>query len=277
MDLDFFRQVLAEAAPLCDEIQLHLMGEPLGHPDFPAMVQVAGEYQTRLHITTNGLLCHGARAEALLHPIVRQVNFSVHSFSANFADKSPEAYMQRLFNFARAASERRRDLFINYRLWDLDATGTGANASVRDLISAEYDVDLASLAIDIRRRKGYLLRGRIYAHFDSRFDWPDPNGPFLSKQGTCHGLGTHFGIHADGTVVPCCLDKEAVIALGRIGDEPLENILQSPRARAMREGFARGQLVEDLCQRCPYIARFRRKAARLSQTAVNAERATIPR
>jgi sulfatase maturation enzyme AslB (radical SAM superfamily) len=57
-------------------------------------------------------------------------------------------------------------------------------------------------------------------------------------------------------VVPCCLDHNADIPLGNVFNQPLTQILSSPRAAAMREGFAKGQLTEDLCRRCGYISRF---------------------
>lgn len=37
--------------------------------------------------------------------------------------------------------------------------------------------------------------------------------------GTCYGLKTHIGILSDGTVVPCCLDGEGIINLGKISYE----------------------------------------------------------
>jgi radical SAM protein with 4Fe4S-binding SPASM domain len=107
-----------------------------------------------------------------------------------------------------------------------------------------------------RRRKSHRLKGRLYLHFDSRFVWPDLKNQILQTKGFCHGLTGHFGIHADGTVVPCCLDHNADIPLGNAFETPIEDILNAPRATKIREGFARGELVEDLCKRCGYINRF---------------------
>ncbi len=42
----------------------------------------------------------------------------------------------------------------------------------------------------------------------------------------------------DGTVVPCCLDHEGDIPLGNLYDGSLEDILSSPRARAIYNGFS---------------------------------------
>jgi len=101
-------------------------------------------------------------------------------------------------------------------------------------------------------------------HADSRFVWPHPQQPRRSTQGFCHGLSSHIGILADGTVVPCCLDKEGVITLGNCRTLPLEAIIQTPRARAMKEGFQNGMLIEDLCQKCTFISRFDNKLKRIN-------------
>ena len=128
------------------------------------------------------------------------------------------------------------------------------------MISREFDCEDLWSRVNVQRKKRYLLRGRIYLAFDSRFEWPSIHAPVQGERGFCHGLSTHVGIHADGTVVPCCLDKEAAIPLGNIRENSLEAILRSPRAVAMKDGFERGVLVEDLCRRCTFIKRFRRKA-----------------
>jgi radical SAM protein with 4Fe4S-binding SPASM domain len=61
-----------------------------------------------------------------------------------------------------------------------------------------------------------------------------------------------FGILCDGSVVPCCLDSEGVITLGNVFEQDLAQILNTPRARAIADGFARRTAVEDLCRRCGY-------------------------
>ena len=69
-------------------------------------------------------------------------------------------------------------------------------------------------------------------------------------------LKQHFGILADGVVVPCCLDGEGDIPLGNVFTGELSEILSAPRARAIVEGFRRRAAVEPLCQTCSYKNRF---------------------
>ncbi len=96
----------------------------------------------------------------------------------------------------------------------------------------------------------------MYLHFDTRFEWPDLENKSFGSNGRCNGLIGHIGIQADGTVVPCCLDKEAILNLGNCLETPLSDILNDKRATEMRDGFNNGKLVEDLCKRCDFIKRF---------------------
>lgn len=262
VSLDDFSDTLDKIGPHTDEIYLHLMGEPLNHARFTDILSRCESFGIAVKITTNGTLLTPANQAVLLSPCVRQINFSLHSFSDNFPGRSVSGYIGKILAFVRKVEAERPDLYINLRLWDLDdeQSGREENTQIRKLIEAEYAVDMVAAKPDVRRRKNLSLRGRTYAHFDSRFVWPSESLPFLSKQGRCRGMVDHVGIHADGTVVPCCLDKDAVLALGNIREHSLESILQSPRAKAMRDGFRNGQLVENMCQRCPFATRFRRKA-----------------
>lgn len=265
MSLERFRAVVADATPLVDEICLHLMGEPLHHPAFVEIIEVCEHAGVPVNLTTNALLLTGARRAAALSPIVRQVNISAHSYAANFAGTDVAPYARRIIEFAVAARQARPDLYVNFRLWDLREPNAlnEENAALRRMIEEAFGTTFEQ--VDVRRKKRHVLEGRIAVDFDSRFTWPSLALPLRAERGFCHGLGTHFGVHADGAIVPCCLDKEAVLSLGNAFTAPLAEVLESEPARRMRDGFARGELVEDLCRRCPFVARFDHKAAKIAR------------
>ena len=248
------------------EIVLHLLGEPLSHPDLAGILSAGADAGIPINVVTNGLLLQGERAELLLRPIVRQVSISLQSFADNFKDQSPEAYVKRVKGFADLALEGRPDLYLNLRFWDIgameescppnEAVVAPAALMMREALARAFEFDWSTVRIDLKRKKNHRLRARQYLHFDSRFVWPSLQNEVLQSQGFCHGLTGHFGIHANGTVVPCCLDHKADINLGNVFESPLDEILSSERAKALREGFARRALVEDLCKRCGFISRF---------------------
>ena len=107
-----------------------------------------------------------------------------------------------------------------------------------------------------KNTRGYRIRERLFLEWGDRFAWPDKDAAPLQERVFCYGLKDHFGILCDGSVVPCCLDSDGVITLGNIFAEEVEDILSSPRAKAMAEGFRCRKATEDLCRRCGYAQRF---------------------
>lgn len=266
MDSPSFEGILAKVAPFSEEICLHLMGEPLAHPEFPHILEIAAKFGVQLNLTTNALLLSKYEDLLLSYNNIKQINFSVHSYKDNFKNKPLAPYLIELITFSERAIKERPDLYINFRLWTMDEKNedvTRDNLEVIELINQYFHTNLTD-TVDVGFRKNKKIEGRVYLHFDSRFTWPSPNLPKLSEVGTCQGVQSQLGIHADGSVVPCCLDKEATILLGNIKNQSLEDIYQSARTQAMFQGFQKGQLVEDLCQKCPFVSRFRKKAERLT-------------
>lgn len=258
MSLDLFRQIIQQVAPLTEQVCFHLMGDPLVHPHLAELVEICESENTKIFFVTNGVLLREKHFELLLNPAFRQVNFSLHSFHDNYPERDPSDYLRRIFQYTERAMLERPDLYINYRLWNLqEPRGTSErNQSMLRRIEEHFKVSVQDI-IDVRQQKSIHLKNRLYLHFDTEFIWPSLELPVLGSQGKCYGLSSHFGVLADGTVVPCCLDKEGAIPLGNIADQNILEILDSPRSQRILSGFQRKKLVEDLCQRCQYIERFK--------------------
>lgn len=262
MDLELFESVIKQVAPMTEQVAFHLMGDPLLHPHLKEMIEICRLHGARIFFVTNGVLLKAEKAALLLDPAFRQINFSLHSFHDNYGAKDPGEYLKRIFDFTEQAFTQRPDLYLNYRLWNLQETrGSGPhNREMLERIADHFGIT-APAEVDVRFKKSFKIKNRLFLHFDTEFKWPEIHLPVLNTRGFCYGLKSHFGILADGTVVPCCLDKEGSIPLGNARDLPIEEILNNPRSRAIRKGFSDGKLVEELCRRCQYIERFQEKTA----------------
>lgn len=259
IDVELFREIVRQVAPLAEQIAFHLMGDPLVHPRLAELVEICHEFKAKIFFVTNAVLLKERQSELLLHPAFRQVNFSLHSFHDNFPGRDASDYLERVFLFSERAFSLRPDLYINYRLWNLQHTRGRAsnNLDMLERIATRFQFSVPN-EIDVRKRKSFHVRNRLYLHFDTEFVWPDLHLPVIGEQGRCYGLRNHFGILVDGTVVPCCLDKEGRINLGNVKTSPLADILEGERARNLIEGFRRRELREELCRRCNYIERFKK-------------------
>jgi radical SAM protein with 4Fe4S-binding SPASM domain len=266
IDIELFENIVKQVAPITEQVAFHLMGDPLVHPKLAQLVEICGRYKAPIFLVTNGVLMNAKNRAILLSPAFRQINFSLHSFNDNFPGRDPSAYLESIFSFTEEALTLRPELYLNYRLWNLaDVQGsTEANRSLLQRIAQRFGGDVITSS-DVRFKKSFKVKGRLYLHFDTEFKWPDLTLPVLGLTGKCYGLKSHFGILADGTVVPCCLDKEGTIALGNVKDAPISEILNGPRAKALITGFQQKKLVEDLCQRCQFIERFDVRARRSSE------------
>jgi len=260
MSPGLFRETLKQVLPLTEQVCLHLMGEPLAHPAFSEIMQICEEEKAAINLTTNAILLKKHQNLLLSQSCLKQINFSLHSFRDNFPDKSMDDYLNHVFHFSTSLMEKRPEVYINYRLWN-QATTTELNQTNQEILNSIQQFFQKELNpnLNLGWKKSKNIVGRAYLHFDTEFEWPSLLNKFRSEKGFCHALSTHIGIHADGTVVPCCLDKEAGVKLGNCKEKNLSEILASKRVMVMKEGFKHSRLVEDLCQRCTYIERFDRK------------------
>ncbi len=239
---------------ITEYLYYHVMGEPLTHPLLPDFIRRAREKGFRSVITTNGTLL-AARGRNIVEAGVYKVNISVHSFEDGENTVAHDAYLKELLDFAAYASAR--GVLVVLRLWNLDENGQplgGDNdrtlAALRERFPDDKNTPWS------HSKRGARLRDHLHLEYGDRFVWPDMGAEDGGERIFCYGLKDHFAVLCDGRVVPCCLDREGAITLGNLLNAPAEEILNSERARCMREGFTRRCATEELCRRCGYARRF---------------------
>lgn len=245
MNSDEFSLVLDKISGLTEYIYYHLMGEPLTHPDLPDFIKTATKRGFKSIITTNGTLL-GKHGDKILSAGVHKVNISLHSFEKG-SDADHESYVVSLAEFAKKAAEN--GVITVFRLWN-KGFDSGKNASSIELLKKYISGEWAE------NTRGIRIREKLYLEYGDRFEWPDADAEIKGNKFFCYGLKDQFGILADGTVVPCCLDSDGVINLGNAFNEDIESILNSERAVNIVNGFKCGKASEDLCKRCGYAQRF---------------------
>lgn len=249
-----FETIVEKVKDHAEEVCLHLMGEPLLHPQFSEIVKHCEDNNVLINLTSNGILLDRYKKLLFNSKALRQINFSIQSFKDNFPQKELTPYLDGLMLFIKELHELRPEVYVNLRLWNLGDKAF-ENEEVIQFLEKEFETTI-NRVVDVASIKSKRIWNKVYLHFDSRFDWPSFYLPPQGDKGKCHGLKSHIGVHADGTVVPCCLDKEAVINLGNLTEQSLEEILMSKRAQTMLNGFNQGKRVEKLCQHCTFINRF---------------------
>lgn len=240
-------------------LYFHLMGEPMLHPLLPRFIAEARRKDFIPVLTTNGTLFDPQRqvggvspVAALLESLPHKVQISLHSQEGNGV-VSPEQYIDHVMTFALEAA--RRGTIVVLRLWNQGGYDS-RNAELLQLLSRHVPQPWAE------RYDGYKLTERLYLEYDQMFEWPDEEHRELEvNEVFCYALRNQVGVLVDGTVVPCCLDHDGSIALGNLFTQSLQEILSSPRAQAIYDGFSHHTASESLCRKCDYAAvtkRFRK-------------------
>ena len=103
MTVSEMAHILGELSGLTEYIYLHVMGEPLLHPEIKELISLAASQGFRCAVTTNATLI-AERTEELLDSGVYKVNLSVHSFEDGTAEEHKK-YISELSDFAEKASK----------------------------------------------------------------------------------------------------------------------------------------------------------------------------
>ncbi len=243
---DVFTALLPKLRPWTDYLYFHLMGEPLCHPKLKEFLAHAGSHGFRVILTTNGTLLKKQQEMLLSSPALHKLNISLHAFEANDLAVPFHQYLADCFAFGKAAEGSK---LIVYRLWNQG----GADAKNSEILSA---LESYFPKPWITERRGIRIGNRVYLEYGDKFDWPDLNAEDMGQNVFCYGLRDQIGVLCDGSVVPCCLDHDGDLTLGNLLEENMEDILESPRALAIIQGFQRRTAAEELCRKCGYARRF---------------------
>lgn len=235
MSIEQFEIVLNKIKDYTNYINLHVMGEPLVHPNLDLILEKANEQGFLVNLTTNGRLLNKQFNIINQAKSIRQINVSLHSFDT----------IEEQIRIIELIDKFDKDKYISLRLWT-----NKHNNMIINYLENQYKVKVI--------KDGIKLGDNIYLNKDIEFKWPDINNEIISDKGTCYGLRDHIGILVDGSVVPCCLDYNGYNKLGNIFKEELVDILAKEKAVSMKKGFENGKLINEMCKRCGYVSRFRK-------------------
>ena len=237
-------------------LYFHLMGEPTLHPLLPEFIRLAKQKGFLPMLTTNGSLL-GEKGELLLRELPYKISISLHAPEAN-PQFSDEGYLSDCISFARRAAEG--GCIVALRLWNL-----GSNADNSHILTRLHH-EFPDEWKPIRGGSSEKLTERLFLEWGERFEWPDEEyceeydkESDVEPEVFCYALRDHVGILVDGSVVPCCLDADGVLSLGNLFDSELDDIISSPRAKAIFDGFSRRRAAEEFCKSCGFAKKFSRK------------------
>ena len=107
MSAQEFGLVLSRLEGYVQYVYLHVMGEPLLHPELTTLFALAKARDMKICITTNGTLLQKRSDELLAAESLHKISVSLHSFEGNDgADEQELSYLTQVWNFAEKAAKK---------------------------------------------------------------------------------------------------------------------------------------------------------------------------
>ena len=251
MSIEEFNMITDEISPLTKTICLHLMGEPLLHPNIKEIFEICKKKNLNIYLTTNGTLLK-QNLDLLKSGLVKRISVSLHSFEANYNAKSLDNYLENAISSCKEIANKSKT-YIELRLWNESSNKNTLNTKIIEKVNKIFDVNLLATSLQNRTR----LNDSVYISSADAFEWPiNTENKEKNSIKFCYGLRSHFGILCDGTVVACCLDSKGKLALGNIFTSKIIDILNTQRAQNIYKGFTDRNTTEEFCKTCTYANKF---------------------
>ena len=243
---DDFTITAAKLRKVTSYLYLHILGEPTLHPKLERFLEICHELDFKVIITTHGTLLGKVGDMLLSSPALHKVNISLHALEAN-ESLSFEEYLDVCSDFAKKMSERSKICVL--RLWNGDSDGKYNSGKLNDGILSRLEKSFDK-SLWKENTKGYRLSDKLFLEFAERFEWRENTDDDSIK---CYGLRDQIGVLCDGRIVPCCIDCDGAITLGNIFKDDIIDVINSPLAMALAEGFRNGKAVHPYCKKCGFV------------------------
>lgn len=227
-------------------IYFHILGEPTLHPNLSWFLEICHELDFKVIITTNGTLLKKVGDILLSSPALHKVNISLHALEAN-EKLSFDEYLDICSDFAGKMSKA--DKICVLRLWNGDSDGKYGSGKLNEGIMSRLEKSF-DRSLWKENTKGYRLSDKLFLEFAERFEWREGTDDDSVR---CYGLRDQIGVLVDGRIVPCCIDCDGAITLGNIFEDDIVDVINSPLAKQIAEGFRNGRAVHPYCKKCGFV------------------------
>ena len=241
-----FTIVATKLREVTSYLYFHILGEPTLHPNLERFLEICRELDFKVIITTNGTLLSKVGGILLDSPALHKVNISLHALEAN-ENLSFDEYLDGCADFAQKMSNAGKICVL--RLWNGDSDGKYGSGKLNDGIMSRLETRFDK-ALWKENTKGYRLSDKLFLEFAERFEWRENTDDDSVR---CYGMRDQIGVLCDGRIIPCCIDCDGAITLGNIFTDDILDVINSPLAKEMAEGFRNGKAVHPYCKKCGFV------------------------
>jgi len=214
-------------------VGLHVMGDPLLHPQLISMIKFIAQAGAQPEFATNGMALTEELADGLLTSGLHTIWFSIDS-----ADKDRYEAIRVGAVFEQVVEN------VRYFLQQNDKAGQPVKAIIQKVGPV---TDKADSDAFIKMWAPYDARVKFLDTWAGTFDYdvcvPDARQP-------CAEPWARVAILVNGDVVPCCRDWEPKCVYGNINDDTMYTIWHGVQAEVLRQDMLSGAYSVEPCASC---------------------------
>jgi len=251
-----FRQTIDQLAPTLTYLLFYFQGEPYLHPRFLEHVQYAAQKGIYTATSTNGHYLDEARAR-------KTIESGLHRLIISIDGATQETYAQ-----YRIGGQLSKVLQGTRTLVQLKKAmkSTTPHIIFQCLVVKpnEHQVKtIKQMARELGVNEVRFKTAQIYDYENGSPLIPTqakysrykllPNGQYAIKNkllNHCWKMWHSAVITWNGTVVPCCFDKDATHQVGQLGKSTFKQIWQGPAYNAFRSTLLRSRSEIEMCKNC---------------------------
>jgi len=255
MQEDLCRRVIDQAAPTAHTVIFHFQGEPLLNPALPQMIAYAHARNLYTMLSTNAQTLTPALAEQLVGSGLDRIIISVDGLTQeSYAHYRVGGHLDRALAGMRALADCKKQ------------TGCGPEIVLQCLLLRSNEAEWPLF----RERYKALGADRLEMKTAQFYDYKDGNpdmptdlryarytrnadGTYRLKQplrNRCYRLWSGCVVTTDGTVLPCCFDKDHTYRLGNLNGQSLAEIMHSEAASHFRRALLKNRAGIPICTNC---------------------------
>lgn len=264
LSVELLARIVDEVKRYAHTMQFYFQGEPLLNRDLPTMIRLAHEAGLYTIVSTNAQALTPELARLLVQSRLNRIIVSIDGFSKeSYAAYRVGGNLDQALAGLRALHEAKLTAKRSSPKIVLQVLRLRTNEHEWDWISAHYR-ELGADRLEFKTAQLYdYEHGHPLMPSDARYSryvkgsdgLYHPKKSFflrgvLMGASSCRRLWTGCVITTDGQVLPCCYDKSAAHAYGRIGQQSLRDIYWSERAMRFRKAVLKHRIDIPICQNC---------------------------
>jgi radical SAM protein with 4Fe4S-binding SPASM domain len=256
LSLKQFESILAKLPTQTSWLTFYFQGEPYLNRDFPEMVKLAKKRRMFVSTSTNGHVLDIDNARKTIASGLDKIIISIDGSDAEtYLDYRKGGDFEKVIAGVKRLTKLKRELkspsplvviqFLVFRqnehqIKDIATLSRSLGADVLELKTAQhYDYEdgnpyMTSIDKYSRYRKKktgkYAIKGKMHKH--------------------CWRMWSSCVITWDGSIVPCCYDKNAEHCYGNLQQKDFKDIWKGNEAGKFREQLWRSRKEIDICSNC---------------------------